>query len=511
MRTFLAATILLLNVGRCSAQLRPFGDAHAIVGARIEIGDGRVIEKGDVLIREGRIVAVGVGLKIPPDAEILKADGLIVFPGFIDGFLNKGLKLPDAQPNQDAPPERAAEASPSMREANRKGIRADLHAAEWLNFTEADVTAIRKSGFTTALVGPTGGLINGTAVLVNLSGRPRRETVVRSDAALCLALKMGGGGPFSFGGGYPGTILGYLADLRQTMLDAGYQSGLQAAYERGGSRRPPYDAVLMGLRIALDSNLPSLIEADSETEVNRALDFAEEFHLKPIICGGAEAFKHADRLARSAVPVIVSLKLPMEPKAKPETKPTEKPAEPVKPGDAKPEAKPEKPAEGKPDSQKPADAATKSGDKPAEPDDPDADAPMAARTEKRRLWEETLANARKLYQAGVLIAFTTRGNKTPTEFWENLRKAVKDGLPREAALKGLTVSPARILGMEKHVGAVEAGKTANLVLMSADFLDPKTETRYIFVDGWKFDTKLEKPGPPPPGSEFPFRVGGAGR
>src|SRR5947199_335511 len=68
--------LMLLAVGgTAQAQLRPFGDAAAIVGARIEIGDGRVIPKGTVLVRDGLIEAVGAGVRVPPDAEVVPGDG----------------------------------------------------------------------------------------------------------------------------------------------------------------------------------------------------------------------------------------------------------------------------------------------------------------------------------------------------------------------------------------------------------------------------------------------------
>src|SRR5436190_2354322 len=163
----LGLMFVLMISAVANAQLRPFGDAAAIVGARIEIGDGRVIEKGTVLVRDGLIEAVGADLTVPPDAEVVAGDGLIVFPGFIDCWWPKGLKLPDAQPNQDLPPDTGAEASPSMRQANRKGVRPEVSAAELLALTEPDLAAMRKAGFTTALVAPTGSAINGTAALVD--------------------------------------------------------------------------------------------------------------------------------------------------------------------------------------------------------------------------------------------------------------------------------------------------------------------------------------------------------
>src|SRR5579859_2826547 len=104
------------------AQDPPVTGVYAIVGAKIEVGDGRVIDKGTILIRDGLIVGVGPKLTVPPDAEVIKGDGLTVYPGFIDADATQGLQLPDAKPDQDVAPDRTEEASPAMRLANRKGV-----------------------------------------------------------------------------------------------------------------------------------------------------------------------------------------------------------------------------------------------------------------------------------------------------------------------------------------------------------------------------------------------------
>jgi len=130
--------------------------------------------------------------------------------------------------------------------------------------------------------------------------------------------------------------------------------------------------------------------------------------------------------------------------------------------------------------------------------------PEAAARERRRRWEEGVANALRLHEAGVRFAFTGRGQTNPAEFWENLRRVVRAGLPREAALQGLTLAPARILGVERQMGTVEAGKLANLVVMTADFTDPKSKARYLFIDGKKLDLERETPmEPAPPGAPTP--------
>ena len=107
--------------------------------------------------------------------------------------------------------------------------------------------------------------------------------------------------------------------------------------------------------------------------------------------------------------------------------------------------------------------------------------------ERHLKWEEKVANVGMLSKAGVPIAFTTKGNRSQAEFLTNLRRAITAGLPREAALRALTLDAARLLGVDKQMGTVEVGKVAALVVMSGDFVQPTTRVRYLFIDKNKFE------------------------
>src|SRR5262249_14221077 len=111
------------------------------------------------------------------------------------------------------------------------------------------------------------------------------------------------------GDAYPRALMGVVAHLRQTLLDAGHYHRLHAAFEQAGrvGRRPPYDPSLEALQPVLDGKLPVAFDADGRDAIHRALDFAAEFHLKPIIVGGRDAWKLADRLKAEQVPVILRI------------------------------------------------------------------------------------------------------------------------------------------------------------------------------------------------------------
>ena len=524
----------------------PVPDTFALVGVRIEVGDGRVIDKGTVLVRHGLIAAVGKDVRVPADAEVIKGDGLTVYPGFIDGQMLSGFTLPAPQPDQDRAPDTGAEAPASMRLANRKGIRPEARAADYLTLTDTTLGPIRQAGFTTALVAPSGGSISGVSALVNLSGAPTRDAVVRPAVTMGFGFGSSGGGlrfnadpaaPRPAGTGYPGNLLGYIALLRQTLLDAQYYRTVDTAFARGAAQRPPADASLIALQPVLNGSMPVVFDADTDNQIVRAMNIADEFGLKLVIGGGGDAWKLAPTLARKQIPVLVSLNFGDEPGvARPPAGPG---GAPGGPGGGRPGGRrnggqgappaipsgaqtpppavpagaqtppPAVPAGTQPPPALPAGTQTPPP-VPVSPDDPgktpgaptgepppgledEDETPRAVVAEQHRKWEEKVANAAKLQRAGVPFVFSTRGARTPAEFMDNLRRAIKAGLSRDNALQALTRNAARLYGVERQMGLVEAGKIADLVVMTGDFADPKTKVRYVFIDRNKFDLENDRP------------------
>lgn len=109
---------------------------------------------------------------------------------------------------------------------------------------------------------------------------------------------------------------------------------------------------------------------------------------------------------------------------------------------------------------------------------------------------EAPACAAKLAKAGVRFAFQSGGIRSPKQMLTNAAKAIKAGLPADAALRALTLSPAEIFGVSNQLGSLEPGKIANLVVTSGDLFDEKTKVRFTFVDGERFEYK-DEPAPMP--------------
>lgn len=419
---------------------------HAIVGARVEVGDGRVLERATLVIRDGTIVALASDAAVPPGAQVLDGKGLTLLPGFIDAWTDKGTIPPAAQADADAAPNKAEYASAMMREANRKGVRPELQARTVLSVGSVDGD-YRKAGFTSAMIVPPGGYLAGIGTLVDFAGRPAREAVVVPQTA--LSVRFDGE---AAGDGYPGSLLGRIAQVRQAFEDARSRRAVGHAYDAGGTTRPTSDPALEALLPALDGTLPVAIEADTPAQIDRALLVAGDYGLKPIVVGGLQAYRRVDRL--KGVPLVLGLNFGESPRIDPP-----KPQEQT--GDDTP------------------------------PDSPDVQA------ERVRLYNLAARNALALQSAGLPFALSTHGCKDPGEFLTRLRAAVKNGLPRATALRALTLEPARLYGVARTMGTLEVGKTANVVAYTGDFLDEKTKVRMLFVDGYRIDPE-EKPTPPAP-------------
>src|SRR5262249_47820556 len=111
------------------------------------------------------------------------------------------------------------------------------------------------------------------------------------------------------GGDYPRSLMGEIAHVRQMFLDAGHHQRQWQAFEKSGrpGRQPPHDAALEALAPVLQGKMPLIFEADSADAILRVLSFADEFHVRPIICGGRDAWKVADQLKAKQVPVLLRI------------------------------------------------------------------------------------------------------------------------------------------------------------------------------------------------------------
>ena len=305
--SFCGGSIVAQQIGNPTTQdgvLPPRG-VYAIRNAHIVTVSGADIENGTVLIRDGKIEAVGTAVNVPAGAQTIDGQGLSVYPGMIDAGTNMGLVEVPQGANGTVDLSEVGELNP-----NAKAIIA-------VNPHSAHIAVTRVEGITNTVTAPTGGLISGQAALINLLGTAPKEMAVVPYAALVINYpRLGGGGGGGFGGNQqPQTNLSetleanarQLDQIRKMLRDAEAYARSQDAYAKDRSLpRPDQNVVLESLVPYVRGEQPMIFRAEREHEIRGAIKFAEEMKLKPIILGGNDAWKVATLLKEKNVPVILT-------------------------------------------------------------------------------------------------------------------------------------------------------------------------------------------------------------
>ena len=415
---------------------------HALTNARIVAAPGKTIEKGTILIRDGVIVEAGPNVKIPADARVWDLAGKTIYPGFIDAYSRLGLPetlqpeplrsdADDDDPNAK-PKEIPRESAKGMRSWNAK-VTPERKAADYLNLDRKATRKLRDLGFASALVVPGRGIFRGSSALINLQEADVTTMVLAPSVAQHIA--------FDFyrrdDGGYPNSLMGCIALIRQNFLDASWYQAAHEAYRKnpGTTERPEANASLAALAEQAQRKQPTVFEADDELELLRALRISDEFKLKPVLLGNGYEYRVRKTLAATKTPIILPLNFPKVPEI-------------------------ERPEQA-----------------------------LEYELDELQHWDRAPGNPARLAEAGIPIAFTTEKLEKPEkEFWPRMRLAVRRGLSKEAALAALTTTPAEIFGVADRLGTIAPGRIANLVVANGDLFDGEAKVLTTWVDGYFYDT-----------------------
>jgi len=443
-RGFLVGTTLVCAVVPVSvgAQIgvqreRNTPNVYAITNAKIITVAGPAIDRGTVIVRNGVITGVGATVQIPGDARVIDGNGLTVYPGLIDANSSLGLAGDSGGAAAAGRGGRGAGRGAAQAQAGTPtgapnslhpiGLQPELAAVDLVHPDPEAFAGPQSAGITAVQSAPATGIFRGLAAVVNLGGSSAQAMIVKAPVAEHIGFTP------QRGGGYPNSLLGVFSALRQMLLDAQHYGAEQAAYAKNprGMHRPEIDPSLDALQPVLARQMPVVMEASSQREIERALDLAKEFNIRPIIAGGEEADKVAARLKAENVPVLISLNFPRRPQASPDADP-----EPIR--------------------------------------------VLRARVDAPKL-------AGKLAQAGVKFAFEDGGLTNWADFLANAGRTSEGGLSAEQTIRALTLSPAEILGVSDRLGTIETGKIANLTITRGDLFTGRVTQ--VFVDGTPIEAR----------------------
>jgi imidazolonepropionase-like amidohydrolase len=395
---------------------------YAFTNATIVKDATTTLTNGTLVIKDGKITAVGSGLSVPPGAVEVNCKGKFIYPSFIDIYTDYG--TPQRQQQQGGGFNFFAQ---QQYESNVKGpygwnqaIKSDVDVYKLFNVNDAVAKPLREAGFGTVLTHVKDGVARGTGAVVTLATEKENLVIVKEKASAHYSFSKG-----TSTQSYPSSMMGYIALLRQTYLDAAWY------------KNKPY---LEGFNATLQSwndnqSLPQIFDANDKWNDLRADRIGDEFGVQYIIKGGQNEYQRIKDIQATHATYILSLNYPQA----------------------------------------------------SDVEDPN-DARFVS-LEDMKHWELAPTNAAAFEKAGIPFCLTTSDLRTVNLFWTNLRKAMEYGLTESKAMEALTKTPATTLGVYDKVGSLDAGKLANFLVTNGPIFHERTNILYNYVQGIKYNVK----------------------
>jgi imidazolonepropionase-like amidohydrolase len=412
----------------------------ALKGGKLLTITHGVIENGVVLMRAGKITAVGAAssVNLPAGSEVIDATGMTIYPGLIDSETHLGLTEIEAEAMTNDLVEPSDEIMPHM------------HTAEAFHAESALIPVARVNGITNAIVAPeSSDTLPGQDSFIQLAGANATEMLLIRDNA--MPLNFTGDQRRNKGGfekhKFPSTRMGLAAQLRQAFIDAEDYQTKWADYERKKSEAanssagkgtekdrktaaqnnnnnkekkseptpPKRDLKLEALVPYLEGKKTIVLAAESSSDLQTAVSLAKEFKLKFVLNHISHSQAVLDYVAGLKVPVIVG--------------------------------------------------------------------PIYEAPKEDERYDAVYSLPAQLYQRGVKIIFASYNAHNVRNLPDQAGFATAFGLPYDEALKAITLNPAEIWGVADQLGSLDVGKTANVVVANGDPLDVKTDVKQVYIQG----------------------------
>jgi imidazolonepropionase-like amidohydrolase len=391
---------------------------YAFVHATIVVNAGTSLQNATMVIRDGKIVAVGTTVAIPPDAISIECSGKFIYPSFIDAYSDYGMPATQRQ-------QRGFDFfAPAQLNSNTKGafgwnaaLKSEVQAANLFVVDDGKAKGLREIGFGTVASHQRDGIARGSGLVATLANEKENFVLIKDRATAHYSFNKG-----SSTQSYPGSMMGMIALLRQTFLDAQWYKS-----------NPTTEGTNLSLK-AWNENLAlaQVFEANDKWNDLRADRIGDEFAVQFIIKGGGNEYQRITEIAGTKASYILPLNFPQA----------------------------------------------------MDVEDPN-DARFVSIGDLKH-WELAPTNPAALEKAGINFCLTTADLKDAKQFMANLRKAIQHGLSPKAALQALTTAPANLLGVGNLVGSLEAGKLANFIITNGAVFAEKTAILHNWIQGKKY-------------------------
>jgi imidazolonepropionase-like amidohydrolase len=305
--------LCLLSPANASAQSQP--TAYAITHAKIFTLAGSTIDDGTLIIRDGKIAALGVGLDIPAGAQVIDAKGLQVYPGIFDSVTQMGMREIGA-------------VSATVDSTEAGNYNPDVVAATAVFPSSEHIPVTRAAGITEVLAVPGSGgfdsggggnVIGGQASAIHMAGWAIEEMLIKKSAAMVVNWPQIETQTFDFATfsrkekPYADAKQEYDKQVNEITDWVERARHYAQAMEKGSAARYDRDLKLEALAVVVRGELPVLVFANRAREIRNAVEFCDKQRLRMILAGGEEAYKVKDLLRSKSIPVILRPMLTLPP------------------------------------------------------------------------------------------------------------------------------------------------------------------------------------------------------
>jgi len=280
---------------------------YAITHAKIFTLTGTPIDDGVLVIRDGKIAAVGTNVDVPAGAQVIDGKGLQVYPGLFDPVTQMGLSEISA-------------VSATVDTSETGAFNPDVVAAEAVLPSSEHIPVTRAAGITEVLAVPASGgfdsgrssdILGGQASAIHLAGWTINDMLVKKSVAMVLEWPKIETRSFDFATfsrkTKPYTEAKQEYDKQTNELSDWLDNARHyaQAWGHGGPAEYQRDLKLEALVPVIRGELPVLVFANRAHDIRNAIEFCDKQKLKMILAGGAEAYKVKELLRSKSIPVVL--------------------------------------------------------------------------------------------------------------------------------------------------------------------------------------------------------------
>lgn len=284
LKTVIAASLILFSTNS-------FAKTIAITDATIYTqGEQGILQNATVIIEDGEVSSIGNDIRVPRGATVIKAKGKSVTPGMIDPYSYLGLE------------EVSLESATVDKRTENKNHGAGFDVSSALNPYSTLITTNRIEGITHAISAPSNGhsIFAGQASAIHLGNPSDADTLIQARVAMFASIS--GWALQHVGGSKASAMLA----LREALSDAQTYADNKDAYESAEMRDLSGSRLdLEALQAVLDGDIPLVINVNRASQINQALKLVDDFDIRLVIAGAAEAWMLADKIAQKDVAVII--------------------------------------------------------------------------------------------------------------------------------------------------------------------------------------------------------------